>query len=424
MFGAFAVPACVGEDPPPSVSTNSEDGGPTTPGTPDGGGGSDGSTNDGGGTTITCPKNLGDCDGDPSTGCETSLLAPDNCGACKHACGGTAACVQGECAAETLSNTLDHPFGFTLAGQRALWLSPEAVFGCTVANCSTSTAVMVDVTPAANSPVPGRLFSPRQIATDGTDFYYEKCQSSGSDCSPAQCAITGCKLGGSTMLKPNSGNRRPTMLFGGPGAVYTFQGIDGLQRFSVPAPSTVTFPSVGIIDYFGDGYVDAQHFVYIDDNRDLANPTGGLYVCPASGCGGARGPTLVPPPVRLLAFANDVAFTSSGAELATASIIGCAITGCGGAGTVLATNQAYVSDIVADDKDVYWATVGALTTTTNSAPVGTIMRCALPACNGGPQKIAEQVLNPVGIQLDADYVYWITYGTGANKNGTLARRRR
>lgn len=424
MFGAFTVPACVGDDPPPtSISGSTEDSG--TPTTPDGGGGgSDGSTTDSGGPALTCPKDLGDCDGDPSTGCETSLLSPDNCGACKHACGGTAACVQGECGAETLSSTLDHPFGFTLAGQRALWLSPDAVLGCTVANCSTSTAVMVDITPSADTPVPNRLFSPRQIAADGANFYYETCQSSGSDCSPAQCAITGCKLGGSTILKPNSPDRRPMVLFGGPGAVYTFRGNDGLQRFSIPAPSTLTFPSVGIIDYFGDGYVDAQHFVYIDDNGSLANPTGGIYVCPAAGCVGARGPTLVPPPVRLLAFANDVAFTSSGAELATASIIGCAITGCGGAGTVLATNQAYVSDIVADDKDVYWATVGAPTTTTNSAPVGTIMRCPLPSCAGGPQRIAEQLVNPVGVQLDDEYVYWITYGTGTNKNGTIARRRR
>ncbi len=176
------------------------------------------------------------------------------------------------------------------------------------------------------------------------------------------------------------------MLFGGPGAVYTFQGLDGLFGFSVPAPSTSLSPQLYIIDYFGDAHVDAQHFVYIDDNRDLADPTGGLHVCPAGGCVGSRGPTLLPRPLRLLAFANDAAFTSSGADRATASIVGCAIAGCGGAGTVLATNQAYVGDIVADDKDVYWATVGAPDATTNSAPVGTIMRCALPSCAGDPQR--------------------------------------
>ena len=52
------------------------------------------------------------------------------------------------------------------------------------------------------------------------------------------------------------------------------------------------------------------------------------------------------------------------------------------------------------------------------------MRCALPSCAGGPERIAEQVVNPVGLQIDADYVYWITHGTGASQNGTLVRRRR
>ncbi|AKU97552.1 hypothetical protein AKJ09_04216 [Labilithrix luteola] len=424
MLGTLVVPACTGEDPALSVTLG--DGGgtpPTTSGTPDTGGGSD----SGG---PTCPKDLGDCDGDPSTGCEASLLAPDNCGSCRHACGGTAACIAGQCAPETVSSTLDHPFGFALAGQRALWLSPDAVFGCTVANCATSTAIMVDYDTSTVKPVPGQIYSPRQIAVDGTTFYYDTCTSALTGCAPAACPITGCKSGGaingSTPVVTTSSRRRPTVLFGGPGAIYTYHGLDGLNRYSLPAPSTVTYPKMDLHDYFGDGYVDAQHFVYIDNNQSLANPTGGLYVCPADGCVGTRGATLLPPPVRLLAVANDIAFTTSGgnANRPSASVIACSITGCGGAGTILAQNQAYISDIVADDRDVFWATIGAADPTTNTAPVGTIMRCSLPSCTGGPQKIADQVLNPVGIQLDADYVYWITYGTGTNKNGTLVRSRR
>jgi hypothetical protein len=423
---ALAVPACVGDDPPLDAGavTPENDAGTPPPSGPSDSGAADTST-------LTCPKDLGDCDGRPSNGCETSLVTPDNCGSCGHACGGNATCVDGQCTAETLSSTLDHPFGLAIAGQRALWLSPNAVWGCTLAGCSASTTIMVDIDSTTNLPVPGASFSPRQIAIEGTNFYYEKCSpGAGGDCAPAECPITGCKaggpIGGSTILRAGSGFHHATNLFGGPSAVYTQQASDGLQRFSLPLPSTDTSLNVGIVDYFGGAHVDAQNFVYVDDDPSLANPNGGLFVCPASGCVGGRGATLVPPPIRLLAFGDGSAITTSGGatNLANASILGCAITGCGGAGTVLATSQAYVSDVVADDKDVFWATVGAADPTTNAAAVGTIMRCSLPSCAGGPQKIADQVVNPVGVQIDADYVYWITYGTAASQNGAIVRRRR
>jgi hypothetical protein len=423
LLGDFSV-AAIADDAQAAADGRADDSGMTT--TPP----ADGSTTDAG--SLVCAKNLGNCDGDPSNGCETSLLAPETCGACGHACGGAAACVQGQCAAETLSSTLDHPFGFALAGGRALWMGPSAVWGCSLASCSTSTAIMVDIETVANNPVPAPPFTPRQIVVDGSTFYYDKCPSNSpnSDCAPASCPITGCKIGGSingsTFLVAGSGNRRSSMLVGGNGGVYTWHGIDRLMRFSIPAPTTVTNPPYAIGDYFGAMHADAKSFVYIDDNQSVANPTGGLYVCPIGGCS-TLPPTLLPPPLRLLAYSDGPGIavtTSGGATQASASVIACTVTGCGGSGTVLAQTQAYVTDIIADDTDVYWATVGAASPITNTAPVGTIMRCPLPGCAGGPVKVAEQVINPVGIQLDAVYVYWTTYGTGANQNGTLVRRRR
>lgn len=381
--------------------------------------------------TITCPKNLANCDNDPSNGCETSLLAPDSCGACGRKCGGTAACTQGECTAEVLSSTLDHPFGFALAGGRALWMSPSAVWGCSLASCSTSTAIMVDIETTSNNPVPTAAFSPRQIHVVGSSFYYEKCPagSPNSDCAPAVCPVTGCKVGGSingsTFLATGSGFRRASLLVGGPGSVYTWQGLDRLQRYDLAPPGLGNVPGYAIVDYFGAMYADATSFVYIDDNPSVANPTGGLYVCPIGGCA-TRPPTLLPPPLRHLTVGKGIAVTTTGgaANIPSATVLACPLTGCAGSGAIFAQSQAYVSDIVADDKDVYWSTVGAANVSANAAPVGTIMRCALPACAGGPVEIAKQVVNPVGLQIDPEYVYWITYGTGATQNGTLVRRRR
>jgi hypothetical protein len=52
--------------------------------------------------TAACNNGYGDCDSDPATGCETDLRsAVAHCGACGRSCavaGGTAACVNGQCA--------------------------------------------------------------------------------------------------------------------------------------------------------------------------------------------------------------------------------------------------------------------------------------------------------------------------------------
>jgi hypothetical protein len=296
--------------------------------------------------------------------------------------------------------------------------------GCTLGACTATAAILVDVVPSQYNPTP-KLSSTHHIHVNSTNFYYVKCPNgSNSDCVPAQCPLTGCKNLGSTYVASPNGSRHATTLFGNSDAMYTWQGLDRLQKYTLPPPSSMPIPpSYYIQDYFGDGYFDGKHFIYLDDNASQANPTGGIYVCPPAGCT-SQPASLVPSPVKHLAIANDVAFTATNKTPGAAAILSCGIGGCGGAGDVLAQNQAYVSDIAADGKDVVWATVGAADATTNTAATGSIMRCPLPACAGGPVVVADKIANPVGVQIDDDYIYWITYGTGATKNGTLSRRRR
>jgi hypothetical protein len=430
VLGAAAglVPACVGDDP---VGTTSSDAGtsPTGTGTGTTTAPPDGSTpppsDAGSDGAVACPSGFAECDDDPKTVCETDTRTnAAHCGKCKRACGGAALCQAGECQAEKLADGLQKPVGLALAGPRLVWYEGDIIRGCRADDCNASKIVLVDVTGSATN-FPTGLQSPRQIYVEGSNFYFSQCPSgSNSDCRIAACDVGGCKLTGATFLAPANGDRRAAWVMGGGGQIFSHQGLDGLYRTDIAA-KTQTYENgkYRIGDQLQAAAITGQRFVFLDDNASLANPTGGLFVCPVSGCTAA--PTrLLPPPVKHLSIAGDTAFVATGgAAAATASIIGCDTAGCAGSGNVLATNQAYVSDIAATDDAVYWATVGAQLVETNSTPVGTVMRCAKP-CTGGPQKLAESLINPVSVLTDATYVYWLVRGTAVGANGSVWRKRR
>lgn len=414
--------ACVGDDP---ILAG------TSPGSADAGTGTDGATPEtdagGGDVTVGCPAGFADCDGDPSTQiCSVDLrTSPEHCGACGRSCG-TAACSAGECAIVKLRDGLDHPWGLAQAGARLIWYEgTDKIRGCRADDCSVSTAILVDIPTATTAP-PVKGY-PRQFVVDGNKFYFSGCPgTANTDCRLAACDVTGCKATGATFVTAANGYRRSLFVAQGLGATaYTWFPLDGMFRTDLPSgPATGVTALYKPIDYVQAVHADATRFVYVDDDPSTVNPNGGIFVCPIAGCTGAR-TMLLPPPVKYLAFANDTVFTTTGgANASAASIQACSAAGCGGAGTVLATNQAYVSDMVADDSALYWATVGAPDLFTNTAAVGTIMKCALPACAGGPQKIAENVLNPISLQIDGTDVTWLTRGTASAQDGAIFRRRR
>jgi hypothetical protein len=80
--------------------------------------------------------------------------------------------------------------------------------------------------------------------------------------------------------------------------------------------------------------------------------------------------------------------------------------------------------VVADESAVYWTTIGAANAKTNTAAVGTVMMCALPGCPGGPQKIADAVVNPSRVRIDKTHVYWAERGSPSAPTGAIYRKRR
>jgi len=409
----LCAPACVGDDP--TVVQE----GPGADATPPPSTENDGSSDTDGGST--CAVGMADCDGDPKNGCETDTRSSaTHCGACGRTCGGTASCEQSECTVERLKADLDHPFSLELAGPRLLWFEPAVIRGCRADDCNTSTARIVEVTGSDPPTVAG---SPRQIAVLDDKLYFSHCANGG--CGAASCDVTGCKLSGATFVTTSNPFRRSRVVVGAPDAIYMFQGIDGLYRTDVTAKSITYLNSTYHVgERVQTMHADASWFIWVDDSPSLANPVGGVYACPIAGCPDAPNP-LLPPPVKHLAYANGTVYSSTGgAAASTASVVACAVTGCDGAGTVLAQNQAYVTDIAVADDAVYFTTAGVEDVTTNSASVGAVMRCSLPSCPGGPTKIADGVLNPVSVRVDSKYVYWVSHGSPGTTDGAVFRRRR
>lgn len=417
--------ACTGDDPDLDGATPDSGSGADTSVTST----NDSSTGDG---AISCPNDTADCDGDPTSGCETNIkTSPAHCGRCAFACGGAATCTNGQCDVEKIRDGLDHPFSFEIAGGRLLWFAGNGTFvdGCRIDDCASSTARMAEITrSSSNVSLTNDVDrGPRLMVVDGNFFFVPECNTASSACFLAKCPITGCKLEGLTPVNGDVyGLRNPYEVVSAPGAVFFWNSQDGFTRHDT-ADGGIAFRSreYGMVEYVRGIYVDAQRVIYVDDNPSIPNPTGGIYTCPVSGCQGARTP-LIGPAVRLLAVGGGRAITATyGANAGLGSVLACDyVNGCSLTGDVLATNQAYVRDLAAADNAVYWVTSGNPDPKTGAAATGTVMRCALPKCAGGPTKIADAQANPVRVRIDADYVYWMNFGTPSQANGSIHRRRR
>lgn len=424
--------ACVGDSPggdQPGVDASSSSGdvssgggsssgGASSSGGPDGDGGSSSS----GGNV--CPEGFGNCDDSADGSCETNLRNDvDHCGRCARRCGGTATCNAGSCSIETVVDQLAQPFGLEVSGARAAWIERPALRGCLIEGCSTPTVLHDLETVVGLRPFVSSL----QLAIVQNDLYFSRCTETGSvpmDCGVARCELTGCKAFGPSFLGAHT-DRRASVLAAGPGAIFSYSNVlgNGLQRTDL-ASGTVTNFSVKAVEYFQDFYTDTQDFVYVDDDAGMVQPTGGLYRCPSAGCvGSTQRQRLLPPPLKHLAVSNRVAFTSEGSP-ASSRILSCSLDDCENTIAVLAIAQPYVTAIAADATDVYWINAGTATPLTNTAAVGTLMRCSLPACAGGPVTVAQGLVNPVSVRVDASYVYWMTYGRDTSPTGALMRQRR
>ena len=91
------------------------------------------------------------------------------------------------------------------------------------------------------------------------------------------------------------------------------------------------------------------------------------------------------------------------------SVQACAVGGCGGSSTTLASNQAGPAGFVSDGTNLYWTDYpsGAAATTS-----GAVRKCSILGCNNNPTVLAGGLDEPEGIAVDATSVYVAGYGNG------------
>ena len=383
---------------------------------------------------VPCPEFYGECDVNSVARCETDLRSSsEHCGACGRSCDGVV-CKDGECANEKLVDTRSQPVSFLAAGGRIVWLEGLEIHGCLYSNCASGSQILVDVNGNAAQPstLPTGSVNPHLLVTDGTDFFFSQCASNSNfDCAMVSCPLGGCKGTGPTFLTTERQTRRPYIVVNGgtkagePG-LFVYHTLDGFVRYTPPLKpnaTTVGYAPAPDTEVIQAVHMGAANFIWVDSNTSQANPDGGMYTCPVGGCGANR-VKLLPPPVKHLSVVKGAAFSSYG-NAAASSIVSCALTGCNQTGDVLAKDQAYVSDIVADENAVYWTTTGTATPATNSVAGGQVMMCSLPGCKGGPKRIADTQVNPMSLALDGNYVYWMNRGAPLPaKTGSIWRRRR
>jgi hypothetical protein len=107
-------------------------------------------------------------------------------------------------------------------------------------------------------------------------------------------------------------------------------------------------------------------------------------------------------PFLMTSDATRVYWTEFGDSQGTAngSVSSCPIDGCGAGPLVYAKGQLNPRGIAVDAQNVYWATA------TYGGITGAIMSCPVAGCTGGPTRLADAAI-PFGIALDANYVYWV-----------------
>lgn len=396
LLALASAPACTGDDPTVTGTTGA-DGGDASTGTTDGPSSSDTSV-PGDANAPACKAPLADCNGDGT--CDTSIdNDPKNCGACGHDCGG-GTCGGGKCQPQTLMDKLANPVSLAVNTTALVVLSDGGPRVCAKAGCggAPSTALASGET-IANGP--HTIFIDEQNAfwlgrtTPSTQFEVRKC------------AVAGCGLAPTVFDDAQLG----TEMHGEGNLMLRYDPTGNVTK--------LTLDDSVAKQYLGSGTVaPALYFTLAGGKMAFSNSDGAT--------GGARGvyygdfanvvPTRIMNEGRYVAIQGGVVYASRSADATYDAIYGCAIGGCGGVGAALGgtgpgIQTGKILAMKADASGLYWVE--------RIGTVGRIMRCALPACPGGPQVLAASQDQPVAIVTDAGFVYWVNAGSGTN--GTVAR---
>ena len=244
------------------------------------------------------------------------------------------------------------------------------------------------LTGCSNSPtvLASSQSGPTGITVNGTTVYWVNIGVGASGGSVMSCATSGC-AGTPTPLATSQ--KQPIAIAVAANGNAYWTGSSGTMKCATGSCSPTAFGPGG-----SDIVVDGT-------NAYWTATTGGPVRCALGGCGGA--PTAIATnqfsPWAIAVDSSNVYWTNlSGHTVAFCAIAG----GCGGNPTEVSPAM-LPNDVAVDATNVYWV----------DFMVGTVSSCAIAGCSNKPTILASGQMSPNALAVDATAIYWVNENPGA-----------